>query len=144
MYKINNILYLTLIIFIFASCNKSEEEKFNQILNSENLEIQINGYGGIAGYFEQKLYLKKNEFESLIIIDKGTDYQTFVRIDNERKLLKEFIVEAYKTNEPDKKHISSCIGGIDYEYILKSGLTKLKLKPSRKCDSIFDLILKYE
>jgi hypothetical protein len=131
-------------ILIFTSCNKLEEEKFNQILNSDNLEIQVNGYGGIAGYFEQKLYLKKNEFESLIIIDKGTDYQTFVRVDNDRKLLKEFITEAYKTNEPDKKYISSCIGGIDYEYILQSGFTKLKLKPNRKCDSIFGLIMNYE
>jgi len=128
-------------ILTFDSCNISEEKKFNQILNSENLEIQINGYGGIAGYFEQKLYLKKNEFESLIIIDKGTDYQTFVRIDDDRKLLKEFITEAFNTNEPDKKYISSCIGGINYEYILKSGFTKLKLKPSQKCDSIFGLIM---
>jgi len=131
-------------LLTFTSCSKSEEEKFNQILNSDNLEIQINGYGGIAGYFEQKLYLKKNDIESLIIIDKGTDYQTFVRVDDDRKLLKEFITEAYKTNVPEKKYISSCIGGIDYEYILKSGFNKLELKPSRKCDSIFGLIMNYE
>ncbi len=141
MNKINSICYLILLILVVVSCNKSGDEKLDKILNSENLEIQINGYGGIAGYFETKLYLKKTKFESIIIIDKDTNYQTFIRIEDNRKLLKEFISECYKTNEPNKEIISSCIGGIDYEYIFKSGFTKLKLNPNRKCDSLFSYIL---
>ena len=78
----------------------------------------------------------------MLIKNEGTDYQTFVQIDNERKLLKEFIIEAYKSNNPEKEMSNSCIGGVDTEYLLKSGLTSMKFRPNEKCDSIFHLILK--
>ncbi|ARV15372.1 hypothetical protein BTO07_09565 [Polaribacter sp. SA4-12] len=114
----------------------------NVILNSENIEIQVNVYGGLPGYSEYNLFVKKNDFESLIIIDKGTDYQTFVTIRDDRKLLNEFFMKSVETNNPEKQYRSSCIGPNNYEYIFKSGMTKLKVKPSRECDSIFSIIMK--
>ena len=142
MNKVKNILILIIVALVFASCNKTDEEKLNVILNSENIEIQVIGYGGLAGRFEYNLYVKKNDFESLIIIEKGTDYQTFVTIRDDRKLLNEFFTKSVETNNPEKQFSPSCIGPNDYEYIFKSGLTKLKVKPSTECDSIFSIIMK--
>jgi len=119
----------------------TDEEKLDKILNSEELSIQQNTYGGLAGYSEQEFHLKIGEYETLLIVDEGTDYQTFVQMEEKKELLKSFILEAYKTNNPDKKMSNSCLTGIDSEYILKSGLTTLKLRPDEKCDSIFGQII---
>ncbi|WMI68240.1 hypothetical protein [Mangrovimonas sp. YM274] len=119
----------------------TDQEKLDKILSSEELTIQRNIYGGIAGYYEQKFNLIEGDYEKLIIIEKGTDYQTFVRMEKKMDLLKSFIANAYKTNNPDKKMSNSCITGIDSEYIIKSGFTTLKLRPDQDSDSIFELII---
>jgi len=139
--KTLNILFYLIGILIFSSCTLSDEEKLDKILNSEELTIQQNTYGGIAGYYEQVFNLKKGEYESLLIIDEGTDYQTFVRMDEKKELLKSFIKDAYESNNPNKEMSNSCVTGIDSEYILKSGWTTLKVRPDKKCDSIFNLIV---
>ena len=139
--KTVKLLFFIFGILIFSSCSKTDEEKLNTILNSEELTIQQNTYGGIAGYSEQIFNLKKGQYESLLIIDEGTDYQTFVRMDEKKELLKSFIRNAYESNTPNKEMSNSCVTGIDSEYILKSGWTTLKLRPNAKCDSIFNLIV---
>ncbi len=118
-----------------------DEEKLDKILNSEELTIQQNTFGGITGYYEQIFHLKKGEYESLLLIDEGTDYQTFVRIQEKKELLKLFIRKAYESNNPDKKMSNSCLTGINSEYIIRSGWTTLTLRPDEKCDSIFSLIV---
>lgn len=128
-------------ILIFSSCSMTDEEKLAEIISSEELIIQQNIYGGIAGYYEQEFNLIKGEYEPLLIIDKGTDYQTFVRMKNKMDLLKSFINTAYETNNPDRKMSNSCMTGVNSEYIFKSGFTSLKLRPNEECDSIFGLII---
>jgi hypothetical protein len=128
-------------ILSLSSCSMTNDEKLDKILNSEEIFIQQNTYGGIAGYYEQEFHLKKGEYETLLILDEGTDYQTFIRMEDKKGILKSFINEAYKTDKPNRKMSNSCMTGIDSEYILKSGLTTLKLRPDEKCDSIFGLII---
>ena len=139
--KTIKILFFLFGILTFSSCSMTDEEKLDEILNSEELTIQQNTFGGIAGYYEQTFHLKKGEYESLLLIDEGTDYQTFVRMDEKKELLKLFIREAYESNNPNKKMSNSCLTGIDSEYILKSGWTTVTLRPDEKCDSIFSLIV---
>lgn len=139
--KTVKLLFWLVGILAFSSCSKTDEQKLETILNSDELTIQQNTYGGIAGYSEQIFKLKKGEYELLLIIDEGTDYQTFVRMDEKKELLKSFIRDAYENNNPNKEMSNSCVTGIDSEYILKSGLTTLKLRPDEKCDSIFNLIV---
>jgi len=134
-------LFFFLVILSLYSCSMTDKEKLDKILNSEELFIQWNVYGGYAGYSEQEFHLKNGEYEKLLIIDEGTDYQTFVQMEEKKELLKLFILEAYKTNIPEKKMSNSCVTGIDSEYVFKSGLTNLKLRPNGKCDSIFSLIV---
>ncbi|MFY0675260.1 MAG: hypothetical protein JXQ87_17830 [Bacteroidia bacterium] len=139
--KVNKLLFFIFGICIFSSCGKTDQEKLDKILKSEELTIQQNTFGGIAGYSEQVFNLKNGEYESLLIIDKGTDYQTFVRMDEKEELLKTFIIKAYESSNLDKEMSNSCVTGIDTEYILKSGLTTLVLRPNKKCDSLFNAIV---
>ena len=44
-----------------------DEEKLDKILNSEELTIQQNTFGGITGYYEQIFHLKKGEYEKNIV-----------------------------------------------------------------------------
>ena len=138
--NLNFAKYLILILLL-ASCSMTDEEKLDKILRSEELTIQQNTYGGIAGYYEQEFNLIKSDYEPLIIIDKGTDYQTFVRMEEKMDLLKTFITTTYQTNNPDRKMSNSCMTGLDSEYIFKSGFTTLKLRPDKESDSIFGLII---
>lgn len=119
----------------------TDKEKLEEVLNSEELTIQKNTYGGIAGYYEQNFHFKKGEYESLLIIDEGTDYQTFVQMNQKRDLLILFINEAYKANNPNKKMSNSCMTGVDSEYLINSNGTMLTFTPDEKCDSIFNLII---
>jgi len=139
--KTVKLFFWIMAILVISSCSKTDEEKLDTILNSDEITIQRNTYGGIAGYSEQIFNLKKGEYESLLIIDIGTDYQTFVRMDEKKELLKSFIRDAYESHNPNKEMSNSCVTGIDSEYILKSGWTTLKLRPDEKCDSIFNLIV---
>ena len=136
-----SILYIILVMIGFMGCNMSDEEKLKKILNSDDMYIQLNISGGIGGYSVQKFHLKKGEIESLLIINEGTDYQTFVRMEDRENLLKLFIQEAVRTNKPDREMSNSCVTGVDSEYILKSGFTVLKLRPDKRCDSIFELLI---
>ncbi|MBL3659004.1 hypothetical protein [Fulvivirga sediminis] len=127
-----------LMILMLAACVVPNEKRLDKIINAQELRIQLNTYGGFAGYSEQNYHLKKSDYENLLIIDEGTDYQTFIRMDEEKKqLLKQFLEEAYKSNDPDKEMSNSCMTGIDTEYIVRSGLTKLRLVPNEKSDSLF-------
>jgi hypothetical protein len=128
-------------LFVFSSCSISDAEKLDKILNAEELLIQQKNYGGVAGYYERTFCLKKTETETLMIVDKGSDYQTFVRMDEKKELLKLFIHKAYESNNPNKEMSNSCLTGIDTEYILRSGFTVLTLRPDASCDSIFNLII---
>jgi hypothetical protein len=139
--KTVKLLFFIIGILILSSCSRADEEKLYKILNSQDLTIQQNIYGGIAGYSEQTFSMKKGEYETLLIIDQGTDYQTFVRMDEKKELLKSFIKKAYETNNPNKEMSNSCFTGIDSEYILKSGFVTLTFRPNKKCDSIFNLIV---
>jgi len=129
------------IFFMTISCNKTDSAKIDRILNADEFYVQQNTYGGIAGYREQHFHVKKGEYETLMIIDEGTDYQTFVRMEGKGDLLKAFLNEAIATNDPKKTMSNSCVTGIDSEYIIKNGLTTLTLRPSTKSDSIFNLIV---
>jgi hypothetical protein len=119
----------------------TNKEKFEKILNAEELYIQENIYGGIIGYGEREFHLKKGKHETLMILELGTDYQTFVRMEDKKELFKSFIKEAYKSHVPEKKMSSSCMTGVDFEYIFKSGNTKLTLRPDEKTHSIFNQII---
>lgn len=113
------------------------------ILNAEDLKIYVNTYGGIGGYGEQEYHLKKETYEDLLIADEGTDYQTYIPMDdNKKELLKKSIMVAYETNNPAKELSSSCVTGIDHSYIFESGFTKLEVLPGKRADSIFQLVLK--
>lgn len=140
MKKIKTLTYF-LVILAFSNCSMTDEEKLNKILDSEELTIQLNTFGGIVGYHEQIFRLKKGEHESLMLINEGTDYQTFVRMEEKKELLKSFILEAYQSNNPNRQMSNSCLTGIDSEYIIKSGWTSLTFRPNEKCDSIFGLIV---
>ena len=129
------------ILLATISCSKTDNEKMERILDADEFYIQKNTYGGLAGYHEQHFHWKKGEYETLIIIDEGTDYQTFVRMEGKEDLLKAFLKEAVATNVPRKSMSNSCVTGIDSEYIIRNGLTKLRLKPSSESDSIFSLIV---
>lgn len=137
MYK----LFLTIIFLCSVSCSMSDADKYKKILNAEELYIQRNFYGGFLGYGEEEYHIKKVEFETLLFKNEGRDYQTFVRMKDKKALLKTFIKKAYNTNIPDRPMSNSCMAGVDYEYILKSGFTTLKLRPEKECDSLFYLLL---
>lgn len=113
-------------------------------MNSDNLEIHEIRYGGITGSYIIEYIVNKNDYESLIITGKGSDYQTYIPINDDRQLLYRFINRSFKTHDPYKKMIASCMSSSGSEYILKSGKISLRLKPDRKCDSIFQLLLGYE
>lgn len=134
------------LILMMTTCYQTDNERaLNAILNAEELTIQLNSYGGLVGYHEQHFHLKKGEYETLLVIDEGTDYQTFTRIDDEEKaLLKQFVAEAYKSNNPNKKMSNSCVTGIDSEYIIESGLARLRLVPNERYDSLFWMIVNDE
>ncbi len=135
------ILLLLLSFSILISCKLTEKEKFEKILKSKELFIQQNIYGGYVGYAERKFHVKEGENETLMIIEPGTDNQTFIQIEEKKELLKSFIKEAFKTNNPDKKMSNSCFIGVDFEYIFKSGNITLKLRPDNKTHSIFNQII---
>lgn len=137
-------IWFLLALVVTISCSMTDEEKIARILSSDELYIQQNTYGGLAGYHEQYFHIKQSEYEGLMIIDEGTDYQTFVRMDEKRELLKAFLKEAVESTDSEKTMSNSCVTGIDSEYIIKSGLTKLTLRPNAKCDSIFNLIVTTE
>lgn len=139
--KTVNILFYLIGISFFSSCMMTDQEKLDKILKSDELVIQQNTYGGIAGYSEQMFHLKKGEYDTLMIINEDTDYQTFIQMNKKKELLKLFIKEAYNTNKPNNEMSNSCMTGIDLEYILKNGFTTLTLRPDEKCDSIFNLII---
>lgn len=134
-------IYVLSILFMTISCNKTDNAKIEGILDAEDVYIQQNTYGGMAGYHEQHFHLKKGEFETLMIINEGTDYQNFVRMEGKEDLLKAFLEEAVATDDPGKSMSNSCVTGMDSEYIIKNGLTTVTLRPGTKSDSIFDLIL---
>ncbi|PXY01480.1 hypothetical protein DF185_08325 [Marinifilum breve] len=139
--KAIKILLILLSFSFLTSCELTEEEKLQKILTCENLFIQQNIYGGIVGYGERKFHLKEGKHETLLIIEPGTDYQTFIRMEGKKKLLKLFIKEAFKTNNPGKKMSNSCLTGVDFEYIFKSGNTTLTLRPDERTNSIFNQII---
>ncbi len=134
-------LFLILVSGITLGCQVNENEKFDSILNSQDIFIQKNTYGGLIGYQSNYFHLKQGQYEPLLIINEGTDYQTFIRMENKNELFKSFLKVAYQTNTPNKEMHTTCIGGYDSEYIIVAGYTSLKLKPDRACDSIFNLII---
>lgn len=136
-----SIICLLALFTLVTSCHKIDNAKLDQMLNSDELYIQKNTYGGIAGYYEQHFHLKKGDYEALLIIDEGTDYQTFIRMEKKKELLRMFLREAFASNDPNKSMSNSCVTGVDHEYIIKNNWTSLILRPNEKSDSIFNLIL---
>jgi len=132
--------FLFVIFTMIMSCNMTDNEKIERILNADELYIQQNTYGGIGGYYEELFHLKKGGCGRHMVIDLGIDSQTFICMEEKEELLKEFLKEAAATNDPQKTMSNSCFG-IDSEYIIKNGWTTLTLRPSEKSDSIFSLIV---
>ncbi|MFL5730623.1 MAG: hypothetical protein ACJ75J_14140 [Cytophagaceae bacterium] len=142
-YRIRNIVVIVILFLCFTACAKTDKEKLDIFLTSEEYMIRRNTYGGIAGYYEEEFILKYGNHGDLLMLEgEGTDYQSFVRVDEaKKKLLNKFIVESYKVNDTKKELSSSCLTGLDHEYIFKRGFTELRLIPDHKCDSLFEIIL---
>jgi hypothetical protein len=135
------ILCISFIIISIPSCSLTDKEKLDKILASEELYIQLNIYGGFGGYSEQKYFLKKDNNQMFLISNYETEDQIYTQLNGRESLLKSFILESYNTNMEEREMSSSCMTGFDTEYIFRTGYTTLKLRPEKKCDSIFNLIL---
>lgn len=142
--NITKVTFLLICISYLSSCKTTNKEKLKKIISSNEVIFQENAYGGIAGYSERKFHFKRSESETLLIIDTGTDYQTFIPMDNKKELFISFIKEAYKTNNPGKKLSNSCMTGVDFEYIFKCSCTTLKLRPDLKASSILHQLIHTE
>lgn len=132
-----NWLLLATLLLLSQSCMISEEEELPYFLAAEDYTIQVNCYGGLVGMMTTNYYLKKDRNGFYVQTGIEGDKRT-LRIDSFKKdTLGLFIQEAFKTNEPNKKMIASCIGLGGTEYILKRGFVQKNLKPSDRCDTLF-------
>lgn len=141
--KIQLHFILLSIILLFANCNQNEEEKLHKILNAKEIDIQRNTYGGLAGYTEQYFYLKKDQSQALLVMDKGSSNEKIIRLKPTNLLFESFLKRAFKSHHPQKVMSNSCLTGVDCEYIFSTG-TSLKLKPDQQSDSLFDQIITNE
>ena len=122
------------VLIVLSACSSlTEQEKLERLLASDQLKIQRNFYGGLAGYGEEVFYLE--------LIENMNEYKIGpVSRRSESELVRSFINDAYATSDKEKVMSESCLG-IDREYILSTGSTSLTVRPDEKCDSIFELII---
>ncbi len=135
--KAKLLILLFLCSTLLFSC-KSEEDKLNHFINTDNFFIEVVFHGGIAGKGGYTYHYKEVDSKRLLIAKEKTDFQNYILLDlKKRKLLKTFLKRSFETHDPNKDLTASCIGGLKYEYTLKDGNTTLALKPNRNVDSIF-------
>ena len=135
-----HLITLLLLIGVFlSSCELTDEQKLGYFLSSEEYVIQVNFYsGGIVGLWVTDYHIKKTNLGYTISLNENEENSTFILLDSPLKdSFDLFIKEAFKTHNPDKKMIASCMGSGDTEYILKGSFVEKNLKPNSKCDSIF-------
>ncbi|MFK8046401.1 MAG: hypothetical protein AB8B72_12970 [Crocinitomicaceae bacterium] len=134
------LIYLSVTLFACMGC-KTDKEKLNTLINSSELYIQQNTYGGLFGYSEILHHIYISENELVLVVNEGMESKQRVIITpNKKSQLDLFIRSSFISNEPEKKMSNSCMG-LDQEYVISSGFTKLTFRPDYKCDSIFNEIV---
>ena len=135
-------LFLIISLFFLSSCAFTDEQKLEYCLSSENYSIEVNYYGGFVGMSTSVYHLKKNNSTYDLVLNEGWEDQSSIKLRLAQKdSLNLFLKESFKTHDPNKIITASCIGGGDFDYVVKAGFFEKRLRPSSKCDSLFAYVV---
>lgn len=115
---------------------KPTEVKLNRILKSDNIHVRYEMYGGYAGYSESSFHFIKEKYDSLVILEEGTKFQTYKEMDTKKfKLLETSLKTSLKNHDPDLELHGDC-SHFSHEVYVRGGLTIIRIKPTNS-DTIF-------
>ncbi len=117
---------------------KPSEIKLMKVLKSDDFHIKRVIYGGIGGRGESNYHYISQKYDTLLIMDEGTNYQEFVKLTSEkRNKLKQYLIESFKSHDPNNVLMGSCMN-FETEIQLRSGFNLIYLKPiNDDFDSLF-------
>jgi hypothetical protein len=140
--KLSRNIVLIITIFSLYSCS-SKEKKVEKLKESNEIEIHEISFGGIAGGSESDYLLIRNDNERYILCYVGEEYETKIPFTLEKdSIFNEFLDYSLDSDNPDREHVSGCIGPTDRIYEFTTGWTSLTLSPDYDAHELFDQLTK--
>lgn len=119
---------------------KPTKEKLDRILKSDDIHVKYKWYGGYVGYSEGNYHFMLHKYDTLVIKEEGTDYQTFERLNKTKMdLLKQSLTNSFNAHNPEMEMSGSC-SNFSQEIYVRSGLTIINIKPERT-DTVFGTVV---
>lgn len=133
--------FICLLFPLLFSCKElSKQEKFQEIITSDQYHIRLHHYGGITGY-STKLYKVQTGKYPILIQDEGTKYQTYIRLSNTRHALMDtFLTHSISSHNPNKIMRGGCMF-MDQKYDFINGKYSIQLKPNHIAVDAFNELI---